>query len=105
MTDERKSGKLIFERRARQDRATVASVEQKEARQVRCCDDIAGKELSWSVVCQDREQKLERFQHLGVCEKIDERSALRKFKVAPVDTLWGSSDGGIERRFVDPSKS
>ena len=66
MTDEGKSGKLIFERRARQD---SASVEKKEARQVRCCDDILGQVLPWSVVRQSREQKLERFQHLGVYEK------------------------------------
>ena len=45
-------------------------------------------ELPWIVVRQDREQKLERFLILGVHEKIDERSAVESFKVAPVDIKW-----------------
>ena len=67
---------------------------------MRCCDDIAGQVILWCVACQDREQKLGRFLHLGVYEKIDERSALEKFIVAQVDTKWIATNKPFEEELV-----
>ena len=75
---------------------------------MRCFDDIPGQVLPWSVVRQAREQKLERFQHLGVRvrEKLMKRSAPKKIQSSSSRHFVRTPPMvGIERRIVDPSKS
>ena len=53
---------------------------------IKCFDDITGKELLWQAVKQAREQEFKYLRELGVCEKVDERAAVAKYNVTPVDT-------------------
>ena len=55
---------------------------------IKCFDDITGKELSWQAVKQAREKELKYLRELGVCEEVDERAAVAKYKGTPVDTKW-----------------
>ena len=48
---------------------------------VRCVDDITGKELPWTAVGRAREEELKYLQDLGVYEKFDERTAIAKYGV------------------------
>ena len=59
---------------------------------IKCIDDITGKELPWQAVNQAREQELKYLRELGVCEKVDERAALAKYNVTPMDTKWVDTD-------------
>ena len=43
-----------------------------------------------------REKELKYLRKLGVCEKADERAALAKYNVTPVDTKWVDTDKAIE---------
>ena len=51
-----------------------------------CFDDITGKELLWWAVKEPREKELKYLRELGVYEKVDERAAVAKYNVTPVDT-------------------
>ena len=49
---------------------------------IKCFNDITGKDLAeWQVV-----KELKCLRELGVYEKVDERSAVSKYSVTPVDT-------------------
>ena len=61
-----------------------------------CFDDIAGKELLWQAVREAREKELEYLRELGVYEKVDERTAVVKYNVTPVDTKWVDTDRAFE---------
>ena len=58
----------------------------------KCLHDITGKELPQQAVKQAREQELKYLRELGVYEKVDERTAVTKYKVTPVDTNWVDTD-------------
>ena len=53
---------------------------------IKCSDDIIGKDLLWQAVKEAREKELKYLREFGVCEKIDERTAVAKYNVTPVDT-------------------
>ena len=57
---------------------------------------ITGKELPWQAVKQAREKELKYLRELGVFEKVDERTAVAKCNVAPVDTKWVDTDKAFE---------
>ena len=58
----------------------------------KCFDDMAGKELLWHGVKETREKELKYLRELGVYEKVDERAAVAKNNVTPVDTKWVDTD-------------
>ena len=53
---------------------------------IKCNDDITGKELSWQAVKEAREKELKYLRELDVYEKVDERAAVAKYNVTPLDT-------------------
>ena len=59
---------------------------------IKCHDDITGKELLWQAVKPAREKELKYLRELGVYEKVDERAAVAKYNVTPVDTKWVDTD-------------
>ena len=63
---------------------------------IKCCDDITGKELPWQAVKHAREKELKYLREHGVHEKVDERAAVAKYKVTPVDTKWVDTDKALE---------
>ena len=50
----------------------------------------------WQVVKEAREKKLKYLRELGVCEKVDERTAVAKYNVPPVNTKWLDTDKAFE---------
>ena len=62
---------------------------------IKCFDDTTGKELSWQAVKQAREKELKYLREIGVCEEVDERAAVAKYKVTPVDTKWVDTDKAL----------
>ena len=62
----------------------------------KCFDGITGNELPWQAVKQAREKELQYLRELVVCEKVDERAAVAKYNVTPVDTKWVDTDKGFE---------
>ena len=61
-----------------------------------CFDDITGKELPWHAVHKARELELKYLRDLGVYEKVDEKEAVEKYGVTPVDTKWVDTDKAFE---------
>ena len=57
-----------------------------ENQRVQFVDDITGKDLPWSEVRQAREHELKHLRDFGVFEKVDEREAIEKYQIPPVDT-------------------
>ena len=53
---------------------------------------LAGKELLWHGVKETREKELKYLRELGVHEKVDERAAVAKNNLTPVDTKWVDTD-------------
>ena len=53
---------------------------------IKCFDEITGKELHWQAVKEAREKELKYLRELGVYEKVDERAAVAKYNVTPIDT-------------------
>ena len=62
----------------------LAAAEQQN-RRVQCVDDITSKEFPWSAVHQAREQASKYLRDLGMHEKADERDAVARYQVTPVD--------------------
>ena len=62
----------------------------------KCFDDMAGKELLWQGVKETREKELTYLRELGENEKVDERAAVAKYNVTPVDTKWVDTDKAFE---------
>ena len=67
---------------------------------IKCFDDIAGKELPWQAVKEASEQQLKYLRELGVYDKVDERAALAKYTVTPVNTKWVDTDKAFEEEPV-----
>ena len=61
-----------------------------------CIDDITGKELPWHAVLKAREQELKFLRDLGVYENVDEREAIAKYQLTPIDTKWIGTDKACE---------
>ena len=59
-------------------------------------DDITGKELPWRAVRKARELELKYLRDLGVYEKVDEKEAVAKYGITPVDTKWIDTDKAFE---------
>ena len=80
--------------KAEQDAMLTESGEEDEF--IRCYDDITQKELLWQAVEQAREKELKYLRELGVFEKVDERAAVAKYNVTPVDIKWVDTDKAFE---------
>ena len=76
----------------------LANAEEAQEREqdVVCFDDITGKELPWHAVRNARELELKYLRDLGVYEKVDEKEAVAKYKITPVDTKWIDTDKAFE---------
>ena len=74
----------------------LADMEKEQEQDVICFDDITGKELPWHAVHKARELELKYLRDLGVCEKVDEREAVEKYGVTPIDTKWIDTDKAFE---------
>ena len=82
-------------RRNRERHAMLADVEEEQEHDVICFDDITGKELPWRAVRKAREVELKYLRDLGVYEKVDEKEAVEKYGVTPVDTKWFDTDKAV----------
>ena len=74
----------------------LADVEEEQEQDVICFDDITGKELPWYAVRKARELELKYLRDLGVYEKVDEKEAVEKYGVTPVDTKRVDTDKAFE---------
>ena len=85
-------------KRNQEKHAVLAQVEetQEEEREVVCYDDFTGKELPWCAVRKARELELQYLRNLGVYEKVDEKEAIKKYGVTPIDTKWIDTDKAFE---------
>ena len=79
-------------RRNYERRAMLADVEEEQEQDVICFDDVTGKELPWHAVRKARELELKYLRDFGVHEKVDEKEAVEKYGVTPVDTKWVDTD-------------
>ena len=77
-----------------QDAMLAEACEENEF--IKCFDDIIGEELPWQAVKEAREKELKYLRELGVYEKVDERTAVAKYNVTPVDTKWVDTDKAFE---------
>ena len=75
----------------------LATAEEEDQRD-QCIEDITGKEPPWSAVRQSREQELKYLRDFGVYEKVDERDAIARYQVTPVDTRWTDTNQAFEPR-------
>ena len=83
-------------KRSREKHAMLADVEEGQEQDVICIDDITGKELPWHAVRKARELELKYLRDLGVYEKVDEKEAVAKYGITPVDTKWIDTDKAFE---------
>ena len=83
-------------KRSREEHAMLADVEEGQEQHVICFDDITGKELPWQTVRKARELELKYLRDLGVYEKVDEKEAVAKYGITPVDTKWIDTDNAFE---------
>ena len=74
----------------------LADAGEKQEQYVICFDDITGKELPWHEVRKARELELKYLRDLGVYEKVDEKEAIEKYGITPVDTKWVDTDKAFE---------
>ena len=56
----------------------LADVGEEQEQDVKCFDDITGKELPWHAVREARELELKYLPDFGVYEKVDEKEAVEK---------------------------
>ena len=80
----------------RERHAMLADVEEEQEQDVICFDDITSKELPWHAVRKDRELELKDLRYLGVYDKVDEKEAVTKYGITPVDTKWVDTDKAFE---------
>ena len=78
--------------------AMLADMEEKQGqeRDVVCFDDVTDKELPWSAVRKARELELKYLRDLGVYEKVDEKEAIERYGITPIDTKWIDTDKAFE---------
>ena len=63
---------------------------------IKCYDDITGEELPWQAANQAREKELKYPREFGMYKKVDERAAVAKYNVTPVDKKWVDTDKAFE---------
>ena len=85
-----------FAKRSREEPAMLADVKEGKEQNVICFDDITGKELPWHAVRKAREQELKYLHDLGVYEQADEKEAVAKYGITPLDTKWIDTDKAFE---------
>ena len=73
----------------------LADVEERQEQDVICNDDITGKELPWHAVRKAREPELKYLRDLRAYEKVDEKEAVAKYGITPVDTKWIDTDNAF----------
>ena len=83
-------------RRNRERHAMLVDVEEEQEQDVICFDDITGKELPWHAVRKVRELELKYLRDLGVHGKVDEKEAVAKYGITPVDTKLVDTDKAFE---------
>ena len=83
-------------RRNHERHTMLADVEEEQEQDVICFDDITGKELPWHAVRRARELELKYLRDLGVYAKVDEKEAVEKYGVTPIDTKWIDTDKAFE---------
>ena len=83
-------------RRNSERHAMLADVEGEQEQDVICFDDITGKELPWHAVRKARELELKYLRDLGENEKVDEKEAVAKYGISPVDTKRVDTDNAFE---------
>ena len=83
-------------RRNHERHTMLADVEEEQEQDVLCIDDITGKEQPWRAVRKARELELKYLRDLGVYEKVDEKDAVAKYGITPVDTKWVDTDKAFE---------
>ena len=74
----------------------LADVGEEHEQDVICFDNITGKELPWHAVRKARELELKYLRDLGAYEKVDEKEAVAKYGITPVDTKWVDTDKAFE---------
>ena len=74
----------------------LADVGEEQERDVTCFDDITGNDLPGHVVREARELELKYLRDLGVYEKVDEKEAVVKYGITPVDTKRVDTDKAFE---------
>ena len=74
----------------------LADAGEEQEQDVICFDDITVKELPWHAVREARENELKYLRDLGVHEKVDEKEAVEKYGITPVDTKWVDTDKAFE---------
>ena len=70
----------------------LAHVGEKQEQHVMCFDDITGKELPWHAVREALEVELKYLRDLEVYRKVDEKEAVDKYGITPVDTKSVDTD-------------
>ena len=80
-------------KRNHEKQTMVADVGEEQEQDVICFDDITGKEHA---VREARELELKYPRDLGVYEKVDEKEAVEKYGISPVDTKWVDTDKAFE---------
>ena len=83
-------------RRNHERHTMLADVEKEQEQDVICFDYITGKELPWHEVRKARKLELKYLRDLGVYEKIDEREAVERYGITPIDTKWIDTDKAFE---------
>ena len=85
-------------RRNCEKHAMLADMEETQGQEqdVVYFDDVIGKELPWSAVRKARELELKYLRDLGVYEQVDEKEAVEKYGVTPIDTKWIDTDKAFE---------
>ena len=64
---------------------------------MRCCRmEEENQELPWHAVRRARDQELKYLRDLGVYEKVDEREAIAKDQLIPIETKWIDTDKAFE---------
>ena len=79
-------------RRNRERHATLADVEEDQEQDVMCFEDITSKHA----VRKARELELKYLRDFGVYEKVDEKEAVAKYGITPVDTKSVDTDKAFE---------
>ena len=83
-------------KRSREEHVVLVDVEERQEQHVICFDDITSKELPWHAVRKARELESKYLRDLGVYEKVDEKEAVAKYGITPVDTTWIDTDKAFE---------
>ena len=71
-------------------------MEEEQEQDVTCFDDITCEELPWHAVRKARESELKYLRDPGVYEKVDEKEAVEKYGITPVEMKWVDTDKARE---------